>query len=70
MDITRDVMKMVQEEKSVEEMREVIIKRYGNFGPSTDLGKGSNLLPKMSPALELTDMAGEQCSDISATCSQ
>ena len=38
MDITRDVMKMLEEGKSVEEMRQVVIERYGSFGPSTDPG--------------------------------
>jgi hypothetical protein len=34
-------MKMVQENMSVEEMRAVIVERYGSFGPSTDQGEGS-----------------------------
>jgi hypothetical protein len=29
-------MKMAQEGKRVEEMRAVVIERYGSFGPSTD----------------------------------
>ena len=35
-DITRDVMQMTQEGKSVDEMRTVINERYGSFGPSTE----------------------------------
>lgn len=35
-DITQDVMKMVQEGKTVDEMRAIINDRYGNFGPSTE----------------------------------
>lgn len=35
-DITQDVMKMVQEGKTVDEMRAIINDRYGSFGPSTD----------------------------------
>lgn len=35
-DITRDVMKMLPEGKTVEQMRAIIIDRYGSFGPSTD----------------------------------
>jgi hypothetical protein len=40
-DITHDVMAMLQEGKSVEQMRETINQRYGNFGPSTD-GAGTS----------------------------
>jgi hypothetical protein len=35
-DITRDVMTMVQEGKDVATMRTIINDRYGSFGPSTD----------------------------------
>lgn len=35
-DITRDVMTMLPEGKTVEQMRAIIIDRYGSFGPSTD----------------------------------
>ncbi|HSN78156.1 MAG TPA: PCYCGC motif-containing (lipo)protein [Anaerolineae bacterium] len=38
-DITQDVMKMVQEGKAVDEMRTVVNQRYGSFGPSTDGAK-------------------------------
>lgn len=36
MDITRDVMAMVEQGKTVAEMRDVINGRYGSLGPSTD----------------------------------
>ncbi len=35
-DITQDVMTMLPEGKTVEQMRAIIIDRYGSFGPSTD----------------------------------
>jgi len=35
-DITLDVMKMTQEDRTLEQMQTVINQRYGSFGPSTD----------------------------------
>jgi hypothetical protein len=44
-DITRDVMKMSREGKSVAEMRTVIVERYGRFGPATDRRGGAGSTP-------------------------
>ncbi len=35
MDITRDVMRMLDEGKSLKEIRAVVEKTYNRFGPST-----------------------------------
>lgn len=64
-------MKMLQEGKDVEVMRETINQRYGNFGPSTDQDKGSYLLPANDFSKgPLTKAASGQCGENSIACSQ
>ena len=48
-DITQDVMAMQQEGKTVEQMREIINQRYGNFGPSTDNAGQSSGAGQLKP---------------------
>jgi len=64
-------MKMLQDGKSVDEMRETIYDRFGNFGPSTDdLQKDSYLLPTAPAGTMLTNAPLDQCSETTTTCGE
>ena len=71
-DITQDVMTMQQEGKSVDEMRQVINQRYGNFGPSTDdAGKSSStgqFMPIVDSAHLMSSLPEQHCDEETGLC--
>ena len=71
-DITHDVMTMQQEGRSVDQMREVINQRYGNFGPSTDGAGKSSSTGQFMPIVDATQLMSKlpehRCDEETGLC--